>query len=136
MTKEQFTAIMQWSRQTFGITTAEQKISHLCEEILELFVELRIKGTEDNIREEFADCFILLFGAADAHGMTYEDICKAIDDKMAINRTRKWGRPDALGVVRHVKPEFIPMRENPGFKDIVEKFDLCQPPRKFMEDKK
>lgn len=46
---------------------------------------------------------MLLFGAAASFGMTYKDICAAVDEKMAINRVRKWGKPDADGVVKHIK---------------------------------
>jgi hypothetical protein len=54
-------------------------------------------------RLEFADCFLLLFGCAAADGMTFADICQAIDDKMVINRKRNWGKPDENGVVNHIK---------------------------------
>lgn len=101
MTRDQFTDIIAWQKKTFGNPTAESKLAHLCEEIIELFVELRMKG--DNKRLEFADCFILLFGCAAADGMTYDDICTAIDAKMAINRKRKWGLPDKDGVINHVR---------------------------------
>jgi hypothetical protein len=52
---------------------------------------------------EFADCFILLFGAAASDGMSYDDICKAIDEKMEINFNRKWGKPNNDGVVNHIR---------------------------------
>lgn len=103
MTKKQFESIIAWQKQTFPRSTTESKLGHLCEEIIELFAEIKMKGEKKH--EEFADCFILLFGAAAVDGMSYEDICKAIDDKMAINRSRKWGKPDAFGVVRHIKSE-------------------------------
>lgn len=98
---KQFDEIAAWQRETFGQSTALSKIEHLKEEIEELRIDLAIDGLGKHL--EFADCFILLFGAADASGMTYEDIMNAIDEKMAINRSRKWGDPDANGVVKHVK---------------------------------
>ena len=52
---------------------------------------------------EFADCFILLFGAAAADGMSYTDICSCIEEKMKINYKREWGEPDENGVVNHIK---------------------------------
>lgn len=64
---------------------------------------LSICSWQRHAKSEFADCFILLFGAADIFGMSYEDICKAIDDKMSINYKRNWGKPDENGVVNHVK---------------------------------
>jgi hypothetical protein len=52
---------------------------------------------------EFADCFILLFGAANSAGFSYNEILKSIDEKMEINLTRKWGKPNEDGVVNHLK---------------------------------
>lgn len=100
MTKQQFTEIMEWQRQTFGQASAYASVLHLKEEINELKIEIRIDG--DGKRHEFADCFFLLFGAAAADGMSYEDICEAIQEKFEINKARKWGEPDADGVVKHI----------------------------------
>ncbi len=107
MNKEQFEAITKWQNKTFPHATTEGMIAHLCEEIIELFVEIRMKGDKKHL--EFADCFLLLFGAAAADGMTYEDICNAIDEKMEINRKRQWGLPDQDGVVNHVREEKNPI---------------------------
>jgi len=101
MKKEQFEAISKWQKETFGEATPLSKVSHLAEEIIELVSDLRTHNTERRL--EFADCFILLFGAAQSDGMTYEDICNAIDEKMAINYKRKWGKPNENGVVNHIK---------------------------------
>jgi hypothetical protein len=35
--------------------------------------------------------------------MNYNDICKAISEKFEINKKRKWGKPDANGVVNHIE---------------------------------
>lgn len=101
MKSEQYEAITAWQKQTFGQATAMSKMAHLEEEIQELSYDLL--NNAPNRRLEFADCFLLLFGAAHADGMTYEDICAAIDEKMEINRSRRWGTPDSNGVVKHVK---------------------------------
>lgn len=102
MTKEQFEDIAKWQRAIFGEATALSKLSHLNEELHELWDEL-ILGNKERALTEFADCFILLFGAADQYGMTYENICKAIDEKTVINKNRKWGIPKENGVVNHIK---------------------------------
>lgn len=52
---------------------------------------------------EFADCFILLFGADHSYGMSYEDIKECINAKMHVNKMRSWGQPDKNGVVNHIK---------------------------------
>lgn len=62
-------------------------------------------ANEVNKRLEFADCFFLLFGAAAADGMSYDDVCAAIQEKFEINLKRQWGKPDANGVVKHIKAE-------------------------------
>lgn len=103
MKKEQFESITKWQKETFGSATALSKIAHLKEEIKELEIELCFHDEPEKALMEFADCFTLLFGAADSYGLSYELICKAIDDKMAINRKRKWGEPKANGVVNHIR---------------------------------
>lgn len=101
MTKEQFESISKWQNETFGEATALSKIAHLKQEVEELKIDLE-KDCPAKIFE-FADCFILLFGAAASDGMFYEDICNAIDKKMEMNKKRKWGKPDENGVVNHIK---------------------------------
>lgn len=71
------------------------------QEIEELIIDL--KNNNPNKRHEYADCFFLLYGSANADGMTYEDICFAIQEKFEINKARKWGKPDENGVVNHIK---------------------------------
>lgn len=101
MTEEQFYEVIAWQKETFSNANSLSKIHHLKEEVEELLLDVSAKSSERNL--EFADCFILLFGAAAADGMEYEDICNAIEQKMKINRQRKWGKPDENGVVNHIK---------------------------------
>lgn len=101
MTEEQFIEITKWQKETFGEATSLSKLLHLEEEIKEVILDLHTGNKERNL--EFADCFILLFGAAASDGMDYSDICNAVETKMAINRKRKWGKPDENGVVNHIK---------------------------------
>lgn len=114
MEKEQFEKITNWQNKTFGSGGALPKIAHLEEEIRELKKELTffcenkdlMTYTKENklIKErEFADCFILLFGAAASDGMSFDDIVKCIDEKMQINYKRKWGKPKSNGVINHIK---------------------------------
>lgn len=103
MTEQQFNDIMAWQKRTFGEGGPLGKIAHLAEELEELVLDLQ--GNKPEKRLEFADCFLLLFGAAAADGMSYQDICAAIDEKMEVNKARKWGSPDADGIVRHLKIE-------------------------------
>jgi hypothetical protein len=101
MTEQQFNDITAWQVQTFGNATPFSKISHLSEELEELLADLHANASERRL--EFADCFFLLFGAAYADGMSYSDICNAIQEKFEINKVRKWGEPDENGVVKHIE---------------------------------
>ena len=105
MTKQQFIKIAEWQQKTFGKATALSKINHLQEEVQELKEELQSQFSQEQIRKEFADCFILLFGAANSHGMNYEQIVDCINEKMEINYSRKWGEPGENGVVNHIKED-------------------------------
>lgn len=107
MTELQFYQITQWQKDTFPEATPLSKIHHLQQEVEELKVEF-IKdgmGVQEvfHRRLEFADCFLLLYGAAAADGMSYQDIQQALYKKMEINYKRKWGKPDENGVVNHLK---------------------------------
>jgi len=101
MTKEQFIKITNWQKETFGQSTSLSKLAHLKQELKELKSD--VKNNAKGKRHEFADCLFLLFGAAHAEGMTYEDICDSLDEKLEINKNRVWGKPDENGVVNHIK---------------------------------
>lgn len=101
MNKRQFDEITEWQKVTFGQATALSKIAHLTEELQELVTDLQNNNVGKTM--EFADCFILLFGAAASDGMSYDDICNCIDEKMSINYLRKWGKPKENGVVNHIR---------------------------------
>jgi len=101
MTEQQFNEISAWQKETFGQATPLSKLAHLAQEIPELSYDL--VNNKPERRLEFADCFFLLFGCAAADGMTYQDICDAIQEKFEINKARKWGKPDENGVVNHIK---------------------------------
>jgi len=106
MTEKQFKEITEWQEITFPTSTALSSLIHLAGdkpggEILELMHD--IVTDNPNKRLEWADCFILLFGAAKKDGMTYEDIISGIQDKFGIIQSRKWGKPDENGVVNHLK---------------------------------
>jgi len=100
MTEQLFNEITAWQQEKFPNATPLSKIAHLAEELQELVSDLKTKAPERRL--EFADCFFLLFGAAAADGMSYDDIVSAILEKWNINKVRKWGKPDADGVVRHI----------------------------------
>jgi len=109
MTKEMFEWITAWQREKFTKATSMSAANHLNEEIKELLCELNDGQTgffsdnqKEKIKKEYADCFLLLFGSASLFGLSYEDICKAINDKMEINKARKWGEVNEQGYVKHI----------------------------------
>ncbi|TVQ81776.1 MAG: DUF550 domain-containing protein [Micavibrio sp.] len=87
--------IVDFSNRTFGKGRLDAKLLHLAEEVGEL------AETPDDLME-WADCMILLLGAAGEAGLDMDDLHRAVAEKMEINSKRKWGRPDENGVVRHV----------------------------------
>jgi NTP pyrophosphatase (non-canonical NTP hydrolase) len=101
MTEEMFLDITRWNRATFPTSLVAHKLNHLKQEVDELIFD--VKNNLPSKRKEFADCFILLFCAAETAGMSYDDICDAILEKMNINKQREWGKPDENGVINHIK---------------------------------
>lgn len=99
MLKEQYEAIRQWQDKTFTQSTALSCVNHLIEEVLELRDDIE-KGVAAN--DEVADVFLLMIGVCNKRGMSYEDITKAIDDKMQINFNRQWGKVNDQGYVKHI----------------------------------
>lgn len=94
--------IHEWQTNTFPDSNPVAKIFHLQKETWELIDALN-EGA--GIHEEFADCFILLIGAAKAFGYTNQEILKVIRHKFEINKRRTWGTPDKDGVVKHIEDE-------------------------------
>jgi len=102
MNKELFKEVTDWQEATFRVINPIGLINHLEQEVDELCQSMGM-GMDEFKRHEFADCFILLMGAAKADGMSYEDICNAISEKLEINKKRTWGEPDSNGVINHIK---------------------------------
>jgi hypothetical protein len=102
MKKEMFEEITAWQKSVFTKATAYSASKHLEEEVGELVHDLTWDKPKEQTISEYADCFLLLFGSASLYGLTYEAICKAINDKMEINRRRKWGEVNKEGYVKHI----------------------------------
>lgn len=99
-----------WSDATFGKNSRNISISfHIqkeAKELTEALVYLDRERTEKNLadaKEEFADCLILLLDAASHTGLTAENLMEEVIKKFNINKRRTWGKPDANGVVEHIK---------------------------------
>lgn len=102
--QDAFTDIDDFQTKTFGHTNPLPKIKHLQKEVQELIEEFeKPLESSSEIDMEFADCFILLIGAAVSWGLSHEEVLGVIKKKLDINKTRTWGVPDKDGVVKHVK---------------------------------
>lgn len=83
--------VVAWANTTFGPSTPERKVEHLRREVLELVAD------PENA-EEMADCVMILAHLAAGLGI---DLAAAVERKLNLNRRRRWGAPDELGVVEH-----------------------------------
>lgn len=84
-----------WAEQTFPDSGPSAKAAHLLKEARELF-------DSPTDPEEMADIFLLLANLA---GYCSFDLGKLADAKMQKNQARRWGKPDAAGVVEHIRDE-------------------------------
>lgn len=87
--------IGQWAQVTFPDEGVAGKLIHLKEEVQELI-------DAPNDRDEWADCFLLLFDAARKQGLSFNDVANAINLKFQKNKLRTWTQ-DQPGVYHHVK---------------------------------
>ena len=83
-----------WGDRTFPASRVESVLAHFQKEVKEL--------VESRDPEELADCILLLIHFAHKKGVSLRDAVRA---KFEINKRRKWGKPDAQGVVEHVREE-------------------------------
>ena len=103
MTKEMFDWITKWQRETFTKATNLSAAYHLKVEVRELIEDIERHAHGNDIKSEYADCFLLLFGSAALFGMSFDDICNAINKKMEVNMQRKWRSDNEEGYVKHVE---------------------------------
>jgi NTP pyrophosphatase (non-canonical NTP hydrolase) len=108
-----------WSQATFGTDKERGPIGalrHLAKEAgeaEEAWAELATvyvgqPGSEipfdakESIREELADCLLLLLDASRRSGVKPLDLIDAAHAKMRVNKTRKWATPTSDQPVEHV----------------------------------
>jgi len=98
--------ISTWSTQQFPTLIGSRgiiaKLSHLKEEITELQQAVD-NNDKKEISDELADCFMLLLDVAHDLKFTENDIIEFSRAKLAINKGRKWGKPDNNGVIHHIR---------------------------------
>ena len=97
-------SISEWAQQTFGVATSPKKlVERFVEEVVELDAKSAFHGLMtpknfDAIQDECADCLVVLYQVAEAYGF---DLLTAVDQKMEINRARKW-KTAGDGVGQHI----------------------------------
>ena len=101
--------ISEWSDSAFGEDQRNPAIAyHLKKEVPELIDALEkfqneSQSSVDKVGFEFADCFMLLLDSASHFGLTAGNLIYYTEEKLKINKTRKWGAPDENGVIEHIK---------------------------------
>lgn len=93
------TEVAQWAGETFPGSTIGAKVAHLKKEFAE-FLEAVEAGDLAHASEEMADCYLIFLHTAESMAFSLEDAARV---KLAINRTRRWGKPDAGGCVEHIR---------------------------------
>lgn len=102
--------ISAWSDKTFGDGQRNPAIAyHLKKEVDELIHALEqdqgnpTKEGMTKVCFEFADCFMLLLDSAKHFGLTAGNLLWYTEEKLRINKHRKWGKPDENGVIEHIE---------------------------------
>lgn len=86
----------------FPERTVEGMITHLKEEVFELYSSILAKENHE-VCMEFADCFILLFGAAALYGLEADEIKTFIKLKLKVVEGREYGPVNELGYRKHIE---------------------------------
>lgn len=90
---EAISAYLEWSLRTFPTSTPASVAAHLRKEVKEL-------NDSPESAEELADIVMLAFHSAARQGI---DLTAAIDQKLAVLKTRTWQSPNEEGFQEHVK---------------------------------
>jgi len=98
-----------WQAETFTQSTALSAAKHLLREAHELVSEIEIglpscTGPHSSAMEELADIFFLTI-QVESHlkrGLRM-NLPSMVDRKLRTNKARTWQKPDADGVVEHVR---------------------------------
>ncbi len=78
---------LEWSLSNFPEATAISSLRKLESEIEEIEVDI-IEGHKNPI--EYADALMCLFDSAGRNGISVEEIFKAFETKLEINKNRQW----------------------------------------------
>lgn len=93
--------IREWSDKAFGVGRNGLSMAyHLKKEVDEVIQDIE---TFVDPGKELADCLMLVLDCASHSGISVRDLLKLTDEKLEINKNRKWGTPDENGVVEHIE---------------------------------
>lgn len=87
MTDETQATIAAWAEETFGPVAEPARLAERAMLEMEELREALSCGSKEDSAHEMADILILLYRAAEE---TDIDLHQAVNEKMAINRARKW----------------------------------------------
>jgi Protein of unknown function (DUF550) len=97
--QEFWNAQAEWSQATFGTDSERDHIGplkHLAKEA----VEAQVRPSDP---VEIADCLFLVFDAARRSGMTLDTLIEVAEQKLLVNKARKWSKPTDDNPVEHVR---------------------------------
>jgi hypothetical protein len=105
--------LSEWSQTTFGADTERGPIGplkHLAKEAKEAEEACTLSGlvcqelrNSDKVREELADCLILILDASRRAGIKPLQLFKVASDKLDVNKKRTWPKPVSDEPVEHVR---------------------------------
>ena len=94
--------IYEWQSETFPNATLDSILEHMTRELAELKGAIKEGQPIDDIASEIADVQLLLFHLASKLALNIESQTM---HKFITNKSRKWGKADAQGVVEHIEEE-------------------------------
>lgn len=92
----------EWSQATFGSDDERGPMGAL-KHLEKESVEAQGAVGTDGLKEEIADCFLLILDASRRAGMKPMQLVEVAIDKMAVNKERKWPRPTDDTPIEHVR---------------------------------
>lgn len=98
--------VVEWADKTFPSVSVESCVAHLVRESKEARDAIYSRldhPDDDHVKEEIADCFILIIQTAARFGMSFDNLMHVSRQKFEINKKRVWGDPDSEGIQSHLE---------------------------------
>ena len=93
----------EWSQATFGRDSERGPIGALKHLEKEAVEAQKAVPFPSDLREELADCLLLLLDATRRGHFNLDDIVRAAQAKMVVNKARTWPKPTSDEPVEHVR---------------------------------